>query len=256
MESDWLVLDLGGSIVSPGMGPDLPFVRKIAEFLTGWLRGAADRALGVVVGGGAPARIYQEGLRSLRKMRRIQSDSGDLDRLGIAATRLNAEFLRCALRDSGLQVYSQILCDYWDLPSCEVFGEAVVGCGWKPGFSTDYDAVLLAEHCGCRRLLCLSNIAEVYTDDPEKNPDAKAVSSMNWDEYQLILGEQTWNPGARLPFDPVATKHAADIGLELVFLDGRNLTNLGDFLLGKPFRGTQIYSAGEAGIGKRSQYSK
>jgi uridylate kinase len=37
-------------------------------------------------------------------------------------------------------------------------GRVMVAAGWKPGFSTDYDAVLLAERFKADAVLNLSNI--------------------------------------------------------------------------------------------------
>jgi uridylate kinase len=47
-------------------------------------------------------------------------------------------------------------------------------------------------------------------------------------------------PGKNVPFDPVASRHAAKIGLKVICAAGKNLQNLELILSGKPFLGTTI----------------
>lgn len=275
-QAEWLVIDLGGSIVSPVSpisfggqqesanghrqigGPDSVFSVKILSFLHRWLLEDERRHLGLVVGGGAPARSYQQAFTAARKNLQEQfpeylpemlesresSLGNSLDELGVQATHLNGEYLRllalCLLdRQGQLLVRQPLLRSYDNLPAVSQLGRIVIGGGWKPGFSTDYDAVLLAEHLAARRLLCLSNIAQIYDADPKQNPQAKPVANLDWNRYRKMIVRE-WQPGASLPFDPVASAHAEKIGLELVFADGRNLENLACILAGKNFIGTVV----------------
>ena len=91
-------------------------------------------------------------------------------------------------------------------------GRILVASGWKPGFSTDFDAVLLAERFGARRLLNLSNIAMVYSDDPRTNPDATPLPRLSWKEFRAMVGDE-WTPGKNVPFDTVAARKAHEGGL-------------------------------------------
>ena len=114
-----------------------------------------------------------------------------------------------------------------------------MAAGWKPGFSTDYDAVVLAERFGADKILMLSNIAQVYDDDPRKNPAAKPLDRLTWDEYRIMAGSE-WMPGANVPFDPVATARASKAGLTVVAAAGSDLENLEAILAGRKFIGTII----------------
>jgi uridylate kinase len=114
-----------------------------------------------------------------------------------------------------------------------------MAAGWKPGFSTDYDSVILAERFGAGRILMLSNIPRVYDSDPKINPDARPLDRLSWDEYRRMAGG-TWKPGANVPFDPVATVRAAEAGLTVVAAAGRDLANLEAILSGADFVGTVI----------------
>jgi len=49
-----------------------------------------------------------------------------------------------------------------------------------------------------------------------------------------------WNPGMNLPFDPIASKEAEELGLEVVFIGGHNLESLNDYISGNSFVGTTI----------------
>ena len=251
-QKEWLVIDLGGSIVAPvnSAGPDADFAVQLLNFLQRWLIADERRYLALVIGGGAPARRYQQGAATVRETLRGQgwqlSECGDeaVDWLGIRATHLNGEYLRllaCGLtdREGEAWVRQPLLMSYDQLPPTSELGRIVVGGGWKPGFSTDYVSVLLAEHVGAQRLLCLSNIAQIYADDPAKNPSAPALTEIDWQGYQKMVGTE-WIPGRSMPFDPVATAHAAKIGMELVFADGRDWANLQNILNGAAFIGTVV----------------
>jgi uridylate kinase len=49
-----------------------------------------------------------------------------------------------------------------------------------------------------------------------------------------------WTPGKNLPFDPVATRRAAELGLQVITAGGRNLANVEAILEGREFTGTLI----------------
>ncbi len=223
------VLSLGGSIVAPD-GPDPDFLKKFAAVVRAWLAADAERRLILVVGGGGPARTWQKAYRACAS----EADADAQDWIGIMATRLNAQLVRSLFLD---------LCPHevvTDPTSVTVFGGRIlVGSGWKPGFSTDYDAVVLAERFGATELINLSNIAKVYSADPKVDPAAKPVDSMSWDDFRAMVGDE-WVPGKNVPFDPVASRRAHELGIKVVFAAGSNLDNLRAILDGTTFEGTVI----------------
>jgi len=85
----------------------------------------------------------------------------------------------------------------------------------------------------------LANIEKIYTDDPKKDPNAKPIDSISWADFCEMTGDE-WVPGKNIPFDPIASRHAAKIGLKVICAAGKNLANLKDILLGRPFIGTII----------------
>jgi uridylate kinase len=115
----------------------------------------------------------------------------------------------------------------------------LVAAGYRPGNSTDYIAVLLAKHFDVKKIANLSNIDNVYDKDPRKFADAKKIKEINWGDFQKIVGD-TWDPGANVPFDPIASKLAAKEGMEVVILNGKKLGNFQKYLDGEKFSGTII----------------
>jgi uridylate kinase len=184
----------------------------------------------MVVGGGGAARAWQGAVKTLAP----ETPNDSLDWVGIMATRLNAELVRALL---GTLCPDPVVVDPTaDFPFT---GRVLMAAGWKPGFSTDYDSVVLAERFGADRILMLSNIPQVYSADPKIVPDARPLDRLTWDEYRIMAGSE-WKPGANVPFDPVATARAAQAGLTVIAAAGRDLKNLEAILSGKKFTGTVI----------------
>ncbi len=223
------VISLGGSIVAPE-AVDTEFVSDFLKLVSSYLEKAEDRRLVLIVGGGAPARNYQAAYRTIA----ASTNHDDQDWIGIMATRLNAELIRASL---GELCRNPVVTD----PSADFdfTGRVLIGAGWKPGFSTDFDAVVLAERFGAKRVLNLSNIEKVYSADPKIDPGAKPLDRVSWDEFREMVGDD-WTPGKNLPFDPVATRRAAELGLQVITAGGRNLANVEAILEGREFTGTLI----------------
>jgi uridylate kinase len=115
----------------------------------------------------------------------------------------------------------------------------IVGAGWKPGWSTDYDSVLIAKTYGIKNIINLTNIDYVYDKNPNEFADAKPLKEVDWKTFERIVGDK-WSPGLSMPFDPRASKLAAMLKLKVIMLNGKNLERLEDFLNNKPFIGTVI----------------
>ncbi len=227
--SELAVISLGGSIVSPD-AVDHAFLAEFREVIMKYLGEDNQRKLIIVTGGGAPARAYQ---LAYGKIIENPSNSG-LDWIGIAATRLNGELVRAIFEEVCLDpLVTDPTADF------QFTGRILTAAGWKPGFSSDNDAVVLAERFGADRVINLSNISKVYTADPKLDPDALPLDHIGWKAFRQMVGS-TWVPGSNLPFDPIAAKRAAEIGLEVIAAAGRNLPNLVRILQHEPFEGTSI----------------
>lgn len=225
-----IVLSVGGSIVAPD-GPDLEFISKFKSTVEKFLEENRNTRLVLIVGGGGPARQYQ---KTYREIMSGKGNSTDQDWIGIMATRLNAQLIKAVFQKYCTE---GVVTNPTTVQSFR--GRVLVAAGWKPGFSTDNDSVLLAENLGAGTVINLSNVAKVYSADPKADPDAVPLDTLSWKEMQHLVGD-TWIPGKNVPFDPVATKKAAELGLTVIAAEGRNIQNLEKILRGEAFYGTTI----------------
>jgi uridylate kinase len=223
------VISLGGSIVAPD-GVDEQFLKAFKTLIAGELSRDEKRRFILVVGGGGPARAWQKAYRAIAS----PALDTEADWIGIMATRLNAQLVRAVM---GEWCSQEVVTDPTQVEP--LVGRVLVASGWKPGFSSDYDAVLLAERFQAGQVINLSNIPRVYTADPKKDPRAAPLDAISWPDFCRMVGDE-WVPGASLPFDPVASRHAAKLNLKVVCAAGRDLENLKKILSGQPFTGTVI----------------
>ncbi|WP_191014056.1 UMP kinase [Treponema zioleckii] len=226
------VLSVGGSIVAPEY-PDTEFVGKFVKMVKDFLEANPNDRLILVVGGGGPARIYQKAFREVTNTAE-NAGTDAADWIGIMATRLNAQFVKASFGDLCKE---SVVTD--PTAANEFTGKILVAAGWKPGFSTDNDAVLLAEKFSADTVVNLSNIEKVYTDDPRKNPEAKPLDEISWADFRKMVGDE-WVPGKNCPFDPIASKKAESMGLKVICAGGKNIENTKAILEGKNYVGTTI----------------
>lgn len=224
------VLSVGGSIISPDK-VDYDFLASFKAMISAHLEENKDERLVFVAGGGAPARVYQEALRKINSTAPVELQ----DWLGIKATHLNAMLLRAVFSD----FCQDDVVTNPTAPEVSFTGRVLVAGGWKPGFSTDTDAVYLAKRFGGKKVINLSNIKKVYTDDPRKNPEAKPIDRISWKDFRSMVGNE-WNPGLNAPFDPIASRLAEENGMTVIAADGRNIENTRAILSDEPFEGTII----------------
>ncbi|MDR0524331.1 MAG: UMP kinase [Spirochaetaceae bacterium] len=223
------VISLGGSIVAPDKA-DERFLRDFTHLVETALAEDSARRFIFVVGGGGPARAWQEAYRGVAR----SPSADEADWIGVMATRLNAQLVRGILREWCPQA---VVTDPTQVSAFE--GRVLVAAGWKPGFSSDYDAVLLAERFHADTVINLSNISQVYTEDPKVNPQATPIDRISWPDFQALVGSE-WIPGKNVPFDPVASRYGANLGLRVICAAGRDLANLKKILQGDSFLGTVI----------------
>ncbi|OGF99613.1 hypothetical protein A2153_03550 [Candidatus Gottesmanbacteria bacterium RBG_16_38_7b] len=225
-----IVISLGGSLVVPNGGIDTAYISQLNNFIRNKI--AEGWRFFVVVGGGATARHY---IKAAKKITGEISD-WDLDFLGIHATHLNAHFIRTIFKDIA---HPRVILNYEK--KIEGLKEPlVIAAGWKPGCSTDYDAMLLVRDYKASALINMSNIEWVYNKDPKKHNNAIFIKKIDWQDYEKLI-DKKWSPGVNVPFDPVATKMAKKLNCT-VYIIGKNLENLNSLLEGRDFKGTVISS--------------
>lgn len=228
---DKIVISLGGSLVVPNGGIDATFLKKFNQFIRDRLFQHPETQFFIVVGGGSTARHYRD---AGREVLQHELSLDDLDWLGIHATRLNAHLLRTIFRDIA---HPYILKHYEIIR--KVAESVVVASGWKPGWSTDFCAAMVCEDYNVGTIVNLSNIEMVYDRDPRTHHDAKPIKQISWSEFRKLVGD-TWDPGMNVPFDPIASKKAQELGLKVIILKGDNFENLENYFRGEKFVGTVI----------------
>jgi uridylate kinase len=225
-----LIISLGGSLIVPDNAKvDTAFLKKFKQLVLDYLAAHKDARMVIVCGGGKTARTYIEAAQALGI-----TDHEAHDWLGISATGINAQLVKMLFHD---QAYEEVIHN----PTQKITTKKriLVGAGWKPGCSTDMDAVLLAENLKATTLVNLSNIEYAYDKDPRKFKDAKKVEKASWKDFRKIVGEE-WKPGMNTPFDPQASKLAEKLKLKVVIAKGTNFTNVKNILEGKAFKGTLV----------------
>jgi uridylate kinase len=230
-KKDKIIISVGGSLIVPGGGVDTDFLSNLNDFIRNELAKNPDRQFFLVIGGGLTARHYRD---AGRKVLKHELTDEDLDRIGIHATRLNAQLVRTIFRDIA---FPYIIKNY-DIIR-KTTNQVVIAAGWKPGWSTDFCATLICEDYNVRNIINLSNTDKVYDKDPNQFKDAKPIDKMTWKEFRKLVGEE-WKPGMHAPFDPIAAKRSDELGIKVVIMNGNNFANLTDYLDGKSFNGTVI----------------
>jgi len=220
------VLSLGGSLIVPDE-VDYRFLKKFRELIM--KRAEAGSKFIIVCGGGGLNRKYNEAGKKVRKLA-----NSELDWIGIYATRYNAEFIKILF---GNLAYDKIAIN--PHIKFKTSKPIIIGAGYKPGWSSDYDAVYLAKTYGAEKVANLSNVDYVYDKDPRKYKNAAPIKNINWKDFRKIVGNK-WEPRMNNPFDPIASREAEKLGIEVAILNGRNLNNLNNYLDEKKFIGTVI----------------
>ncbi|MEI6580998.1 MAG: UMP kinase [bacterium] len=221
-----IVISLGGSLIIPDQ-IDTDFLKEFKELILSQVE--QGKKFAIVTGGGKLCRRYNDGLKHI-----IDSSNEELDWLGIATTRLNAEFVRIIFGD---KAFDKIIMNPEVIP--DMNKPIIIGGGWKLGNSSDMAAVFLAKNTGAKKIINLSNTDYVYDSDPKINPEAKKIEKISWQDYRKLI-PRDWNPGLNSPFDPIASKMAEEEGIEVIIMNGKPIDNLRKCLDGEQFLGTII----------------
>ena len=220
------IISLGGSLIVPDE-VDCEFVRKFRKLILRKVK--KGNKFVIMCGGGGLNRKYNSAGEKIRKL-----SNSELDWIGIHATRYNAQFLRILFGDLACQ---EIITNPYKKIAAKK--PIIIGSGYIPGWSTDYDTVYIAKTYGIDNLVNLSNIDYAYDKDPNKYKNAKPIKNISWKDFRKIVGNK-WEPRMNKPFDPIASREAEKIGMEVAILNGRKLKNFENYLDDKKFVGTII----------------
>lgn len=221
-----VIISLGGSLIVPDR-IDTAFLKAFKEMISH--RVLKGERFVLIVGGGKTARIYQDAAQAVTSV-----TDEDKDWIGIHATRINAQLMRTIFVEAA---HAEIVTDPEHVP---FYTEPVlIAAGWRPGRSTDFMAIKLAQKLGATTVINLSNIDQVYTADPRKDANAKPIEKISWSEYLNIIPTE-WTPGLSSPFDPVASREAASSSIAVSIINGAHLERVEACLDKKEFLGSTI----------------
>ena len=230
-----IVVAIGGSLLRPEVEEKHVWLNDLIMIIRE--RVAAGDRLGLVIGGGAPAR---EGI-SLAKP--LIDDDYHLDKIGIAATRLNATIIREAFTEAGISVSGIIPISVNEAIQLLEERPVVVMGGTEPGHTTDAVAIRLAIAVNASKCIIATNVGKVFNQDPRKNPNAKSFDFLTHDQLQQIVGPaEHKGAGKSSVVDPIAVSEATKANLELNIIDGRKIERIKHTILGSNFDGTKISS--------------
>lgn len=221
-----IIISLGGSLIVPDQ-IDIDFLKSFKTLIVSHINNG--KKFVIITGGGKICRRYQDVAKEFGN-----PSNDDLDWIGIASLKLNAELLRVIF---GEYAHEKVISNLGDDFNFEK--PIIIGSAYEPGHSTDWDAVLGAKKIGAKKIINLSNIDYVYDSDPRINSNAKKIEKISWGEYRNLIPKEV-TPGLNSPFDPSASKMAQEEGMEVVIMNGKPIDNLENYLNGKSFIGTLI----------------
>ena len=178
-----VLLKLSGEALSTGADGILnfDFIAKVAEKI----KECADKGaqIAIVVGGG---NIWRG--KTGTQITRSRSDH-----IGMLATTINSLAMQTGLENAGLPAVTMTAIPMIQIAEPYVRDKAVehlengkaviVACGTgSPFFSTDTAAVLRAVELDADAALFAKNIDGVYTADPKKDPNAKKLDTVSYND--------------------------------------------------------------------------
>ncbi len=224
-----IVIALGGSIIVP-YEIQIKFLKRFKTFILKSIR--KERRFIIVTGGGFTARNYIKAVSS------YNVPDKDKDWIGIYATKINACLLKTIFKE---KAYPKIIDKNPSSIKEALKYSIIIGSGWQPGWSTDYDAVMLAKRFNADKIIIASKIDYVYDKDVSKHKDALPIKEISWGKYRKLI-KKRWKPGMRAPVDPIAAKTASKLKMKVIVSNGRNIKNLENILNNRKFKGTIIHS--------------
>ena len=178
-----VLLKLSGEALKNGSKDgiiDFDFVSKVAT----QIKRCTDEGVsfGIIIGGG---NIWRGAGKAM--------DRTKADHMGMLATVINSLAFQTALEEAGVPTRVMTALQMNQIAEPYIRNKAVshlekgrvviIGCGTgNPYFSTDTAAVLRAAELDADIVLFAKNIDGAYTADPKKDPNAKKIDEMTYDD--------------------------------------------------------------------------
>ncbi|MGC8663203.1 MAG: UMP kinase [Thermoplasmata archaeon] len=216
-----IIISLGGSLVNVENKNYLKDFSKVINSLLD------NYKFVIVVGGGRIARDYIS----------IARENGEneflLDMLGIQVTRMNAMFLKSFFSDNDeVRFFSSP----YEIRDYKV---AIIG-GTEPGHTTDAVSLLVAEYLKVKKVINATTVDGIFDKDPKKYSDAKLFEKISYANLLSIFSKNLSNAGPNQVLDFLSIKIAERSGIEIDVLNGMDLKNFRNAIIGRKFKGTVV----------------
>jgi uridylate kinase len=206
-----VVISLGGSILTKELSAE--HFRKYADVILA-MKGMGHQVI-VVCGGGKVCRDYRDVAKGLG------ATNDQQDFTGIMATHLNAATFTIAVKDS-YYVRWKALKDAKKEVKKNFGKKVIIAGGFDLGTSSDFDAASFAELVKADLLINASNVDGVYTADPKKDPDAKKMAKVSYEDFLEVIMQNEQVSGEYRLFDLQATKLIKKLKIKTVFINGND----------------------------------
>ncbi|MDH5400954.1 MAG: UMP kinase [Candidatus Heimdallarchaeota archaeon] len=217
-----LILKIGGSLLFKDGNIQVDLLNKYISIIRE-LR-SLGHIIGVVVGGGYPARQYTKAANQLG------ASNSYMDIIGIEAAKQNARLLI-----SGIQEAHPIPpSNYNELLLAISTSNLVIIGGLQPGQSTNAVAALFAETLGADYLINLTDISKVYDMDPKLNKDAKPLDTLSYQEFSKIIQANPQVPSGYKLFDTLGVTIVERSKIKLVFINGNQPEKIKQIIKNEP----------------------
>jgi len=219
------VVKIGGSILFDENNQiNDKLISKYAKTIRNVINDTEKRCA-IIVGGGKLARKY------IALARQYGASEENCDIIGIETAKLNARLLIAAIGESAYETPPNNLEEFQDFYNQS---KKIIVCGgFKPGQSTNAVAASIAEISNAEKLINLTNVDGVYSDDPETNPNAKLLEKITIAELEEMMSKHQIKAGYYPLFDPTAIKIAKRSKIPIQFANGNTPENLARIISGE-----------------------
>ncbi|MBN2603210.1 MAG: UMP kinase [Candidatus Thermoplasmatota archaeon] len=218
------MISIGGSVLLSDEA-DVNFLVNFAKLL---VKHSEKYRIFLIVGGGRISRYY------IKKGRELNIKEDELDKLGIAITRVNASLITNLLKISNNEIPSNTD------DALKLRNKIVVMGGTIPGHSTDFVGAELAKKTHSSKFIIATNVDGIYDKDPNKYSDAKQLKSVSIKDLIKQYGTNWNSAGSNVVVDGPALKMILDAETPTVVINGKKLDQLEKAILNKPINGTII----------------
>ncbi|MFW6378514.1 MAG: hypothetical protein ACOCZV_00665 [Nanoarchaeota archaeon] len=238
------VIAYGGSIVIPKTTYDQDAIDRLVCIA----KHHPDTQFIIIIGGGMLCRNVNERVKDIlsQALDSEKDINTAFDELGIAVTKINARTVieRLTAKLGVKRIYQQYIDNPELLP--ETDAQIIIASGFKPGVTTDYCMMRLAELSNASSAIKVSNFPVVLDVKPtEFNKDEissyRKLTDMTWSRMRSLVGD-TAVAGGNYPLDPPSAMIGQQLNQEndfsLLIGEAKELENM---VAGLEFYGTTVH---------------